>query len=153
MEWTIEEAHNNPALRDCLEAWLATKGLPPLHFVIEPETLERLKSPRLCRSAWFKGRCVSILSPVPTRDGWLTEQFPHRPEAPNGTVELMMDQAIRKLGDEGYEYVTSAFRRFHTAQNWTATKTPRGSNSRSHGCENTASGSIISMASTISSQS
>jgi phosphatidylglycerol lysyltransferase len=106
-EWTIEQAHNNAQLRECLEAWLGTKGLPPLHFVIEPETLERLENRRIFVAE--RGPNVEaflILSPVPERSGWLTEQFPHRPEAPNGTVELMMDQAIRKLGEEGFEYVT-----------------------------------------------
>lgn len=106
-EWTVEQAHGNAELRDCLDAWLETKGLPPLHFVIEPETLERLENRRIFVAE--RGSTVEaflILSPVPTRSGWLTEQFPHRPGAPNGTVELMMDQAIRKLGEEGFEYVT-----------------------------------------------
>jgi phosphatidylglycerol lysyltransferase len=106
-EWTVERANNDGSLRECLEAWLDTKGLPPLHFVIEPETLERLENRRIFVAE--RGSSVEaflILSPVPTRAGWLTEQFPHHPQAPNGTVELMMDQAIRKLGDEGFEYVT-----------------------------------------------
>lgn len=106
-EWSVQEAHNNAELRDCLNEWLATKGLPPLHFVIEPETLERLENRRIF-VAEQNSRVAAflILSPVPTRSGWLTEQFPHRPQAPNGTVELMMDQAIGKLGEEGFEYVT-----------------------------------------------
>ena len=106
-EWPVDRARDDPALRDCLDAWLNTKGLPPLHFVIEPETLERLENRRIF-VAQRNGSVEAflILSPVPTRFGWLTEQFPHRPEAPNGTVELMMDTAIRKLGDEGYKYVT-----------------------------------------------
>lgn len=106
-EWTVEQAHNDAELRACLEDWLSSKGLPPLHFVIEPETLERLENRRIFVAE--QGSNVAaflILSPVPERNGWLTEQFPHRPGAPNGTVELMMDQAIRKLGQEGYEYVT-----------------------------------------------
>src|SRR5262249_11117323 len=92
-EWTVERAHDDPALRDWRQAWLDTKGLPPLHFVIEPETLERLENRRIFVAE--QGSVVQaflILSPVPQRNGWLTEQFPHRPEAPNGTVELMMDQ-------------------------------------------------------------
>lgn len=106
-EWPVEQAHNDPALRDCLNAWLETKGLPPLHFVIEPETLERLENRRIFVAERHDAvEAFLILSPVPTRSGWLTEQFPHRPTAPNGTVELMMDQAIRKLGGERYEYVT-----------------------------------------------
>jgi lysylphosphatidylglycerol synthetase-like protein (DUF2156 family) len=75
--------------------------------VIEPETLERLDSRRIF-VAEHRERVVAflILSPVPTRSGWLTEQFPHRPGAPNGTVEFMMDTAIRVLADEGFKYVT-----------------------------------------------
>lgn len=106
-EWSIEKATNNPLLRECLEAWLRLKGLPPLHFVIEPETLGRLENRRIF-VAEHDSRVAAflVLSPIPTRKGWLTEQFPHHPKAPNGTVELMMDAAVRELCDEGDEYVT-----------------------------------------------
>ncbi|MGB7068571.1 MAG: DUF2156 domain-containing protein [Pyrinomonadaceae bacterium] len=106
-EWSIEKATNNPLLLECLEAWFTLKGLPPLHFVIEPETLGRLENRRIF-VAEHNSRVAAflVLSPIPTRNGWLTEQFPHHPKAPNGTVELMMDAAVRQLGDEGYEYVT-----------------------------------------------
>lgn len=106
-EWSIEKATNNPLLRECLEAWLRSKGLPPLHFVIEPETLGRLENRRIF-VAEHRSRVAAflVLSPIPTRKGWLTEQFPHHPKAPNGTVELMMDTAVRRLCDEGFEYVT-----------------------------------------------
>jgi phosphatidylglycerol lysyltransferase len=106
-EWPLQNAHDNAELRDCLTAWLASKGLPPLHFVIEPETLKRLENRRIF-VAEAKGKVAAflVLSPIPERSGWLTEQFPHRPGAPNGSVELMMDTAIRKLSEEGYEYIT-----------------------------------------------
>ena len=106
-EWPIEHAHDNPELRECLTAWLASKGLPPLHFVIEPETLNRLENRRIF-VAESNGKVAAflVLSPIPERSGWLTEQFPHRPGAPNGSVELMMDTAIRKLSQDGYEYIT-----------------------------------------------
>jgi phosphatidylglycerol lysyltransferase len=106
-EWPIERAHDSPRLRDCLESWLSSKGLPPLHFVIEPETLTRLENRRVLVAE--RGSTVEaflVLSPIPQRSGWLTEQFPHRPGAPNGTVELMMDQAFRLLASEGCEYIT-----------------------------------------------
>lgn len=106
-EWSLDEAANNPGLRDCLGAWLESKGLPPLHFVIEPETLGRLENRRIF-VAEHNGMVAAflVLSPIPTRRGWLTEQFPHHPKAPNGTVELMMDRAVRRLADDGDEYVT-----------------------------------------------
>lgn len=106
-EWPIEKARNNPDLHECLHAWLKSKGLPPLHFVIEPETLDRLENRRVF-VAKRNGTVEAflILSPIPERNGWLTEQFPHRPGAPNGTVELMMDAAFRKLAEDGFDYIT-----------------------------------------------
>ena len=106
-EWPIERGRDNSELKECLSAWLASKGLPPLHFMVEPDTLGRLDNRRIM-VAEHKGNVVGflLLSPIPTRNGWLTEQFPHRPSAPNGTVELMMDAAMRVLGEGGYEYVT-----------------------------------------------
>lgn len=106
-EWSIEEATDNPRLRACLDAWFTLKGLPPLHFVIEPNTLGRLENRRIF-VAEHNSRVAAflVLSPIPTRKGWLTEQFPHHPKAPNGTVELMMDTAVRELCDEKYEYLT-----------------------------------------------
>lgn len=106
-EWPVERAENNPELKACLEKWFELKGLPPLHFVIEPETLNRLEHRRIFVAT--RGEEVVgflNLSPIPTRHGWLTEQFPHTPAAPNGTVELMMHTAITQLADEGFEYVT-----------------------------------------------
>jgi len=106
-EWPTDRARNSPELRECLNSWLAKKGLPPLHFVIEPETLGRLEHRRVFVAE--RGSHVEaflLISPIPERSGWLTEQFPHRPGAPNGTVELMMDTAIRTIAEEGYEYVT-----------------------------------------------
>lgn len=106
-EWTVEASKNNPRLQECLHLWLESKGLPPLHFVIEPETLGRLQGRRIFvaeRAGVVEA--FLVLSPIPERVGWLTEQFPHRPGAPNGTVELMMDAAIRALADDGCEYVT-----------------------------------------------
>lgn len=106
-EWSIEQATNSPLLQECLDAWFGLKGLPPLHFVIEPDTLGRLENRRVFVANHDSTvAAFLVLSPIPTRKGWLTEQFPHHPNAPNGTVELMMDHAVRKLCDEGDEYVT-----------------------------------------------
>ena len=106
-EWPIERARNNPELQQCLDSWLESKGLPPLHFMIEPDTLGRLENRRVF-VAEMHGQVVGfiLLSPVPTRNGWLTEQFPHTPGSPNGTVELMMDAVFRALAADGCEYLT-----------------------------------------------
>ncbi|MBC7899182.1 MAG: DUF2156 domain-containing protein [Saprospiraceae bacterium] len=106
-EWPIDRARDNAELNECLSVWLSSKGLPPLHFMVEPDTLGRLENRRIL-VAEHKQKVVGflLLSPIPNRNGWLTEQFPHRPSAPNGTVELMMDAGMRALGEGRYEYVT-----------------------------------------------
>ncbi|MFT3743766.1 MAG: DUF2156 domain-containing protein [Pyrinomonadaceae bacterium] len=106
-EWPIEKAGENPELAACLRQWLGSKGLPPLHFMVEPDTLSRLDDRRVfvaTRDEKVVG--FIVLSPVSKRNGWLFEQFPHSADAPNGTVELMIDSAMRVLGSEGFEYAT-----------------------------------------------
>ena len=106
-EWSNERAANNPALLDCLREWLAAKGLPPLHFMVEPDTLSSLFDRRVF-VAELASEAIGFvtLSPVPARNGWLFEQFVHCPGAPNGTVELMIDRAMRAAGDAGSDYAT-----------------------------------------------
>jgi phosphatidylglycerol lysyltransferase len=106
-EWPIEKAEISPLLRACLSAWLETRGLPPLHFLVEPETLSLLQGRRVF-VAEQHDRVVAFLtlSPVPARRGWLTEQFPRLPSAPNGTVELLMNEAACTVGAEQADYLT-----------------------------------------------
>lgn len=106
-EWSTERAHNNPALIACLHEWLAAKGLPPLHFLVEPNTLSRLFDRRVfVAENESEALGFVLLSPVKRRNGWLFEQFVHRPGAPNGCVELMIDTAMRTLAEDGCDYAT-----------------------------------------------
>lgn len=106
-EWPRGRASDDPELGRCLGQWIDAKGLPPLHFMVEPHTLSRLFDRRVF-VARREDAVVGflILSPVRQRNGWLFEQFVHRPGSPNGTVELMIDTAMRSLADGGYEYAT-----------------------------------------------
>jgi phosphatidylglycerol lysyltransferase len=106
-EWHSVDADREGALRDCLGEWLAGRGLPALHFLVEPETLGRLEDRRLF-AATREGTLVGFLlaSPVPARSGWLVEQIIRRRTAPNGTSELLLDQAMRAVHADGAQYVT-----------------------------------------------
>ncbi len=105
--WSPERALESPDLRRVLSEWLHTRGLPPLHFLVEPDTLTFMKD-RHVFVAEKNGRAVAFLTlcPIPTRNGWLTEQFPRGDDAPNGTIELLMDAAIRRVCQDGAQYVT-----------------------------------------------
>lgn len=105
--WGSETAEHNTALQNCLHEWLQTRGLPPLHFLVEPETLGQLRDRRVfvaLRGEEPVGFLVA--SPIAARNGWLTEQFVRGRGAPNGTAELMIDAAVRWMADQKAEYVT-----------------------------------------------
>ena len=106
-EWPTEKARLDPALSECLRLWLDSKGLPPLRFMVESDTLARLENRRVF-VAERNGQVLGfvVLSPIRRRNGWLFEQFPHSPGAPNGTVELMIDTAMRALAEDAYDYAT-----------------------------------------------
>lgn len=106
-EWSAERAQANPDLRRCLDAWLATRTLPPLHFLVQPETLSRLEGRRIF-VAERDGVPIGFVncSPIPARNGWLFEQFVRGKNAPNGTVETMIDYAMRTLAADGAKYTT-----------------------------------------------
>jgi phosphatidylglycerol lysyltransferase len=105
--WPAERATNHPELRRCLNEWLHTRGLPPMHFLVEPDTLTHLNDRRVF-VAERAGRVVGFLvaSPVPLRHGWLIEQIIRGNDAPNGTAELLLDAAMRAMTEQGAEYVT-----------------------------------------------
>lgn len=102
-----ETAGDTAELEECLQQWLAAKGLPPLHFLVEPWTIGRLADRRTF-VATQDGRILGFLvaSPVPARRGWLIEQIVRRPQAPNGTSEWMLDAAVRALATGGSRYIT-----------------------------------------------
>ncbi|NUS31831.1 MAG: DUF2156 domain-containing protein [Gemmatimonadaceae bacterium] len=106
-EWVQVDAQDRAALQRCLGEWLAGRGLPPLHFLVEPDTLGRLEDRRLfvaTRAQHVVGFLVA--SPVPARDGWLIEQIIRGHGAPNGTAELLVDAAMRAVAERGSRYVT-----------------------------------------------
>lgn len=107
--WPRHQAEDHPELHRCLDDWLETRGLPPLHFLVEPETLGRLYDRRVYVAVQGERRTVLgflVASPIPQRDGWLIEQIIRGRGATNGTSELLLDAAWRDLADTGARYVT-----------------------------------------------
>ena len=105
--WSSELAERSPALARTLAEWLGTRGLPPLHFLVEPATLGNLAD-RAVFVAERAGEPVGfvVASPVPRRAGWLVEQIIRGRGAPNGTNELMLDATMRAAAEDQIRYVT-----------------------------------------------
>jgi phosphatidylglycerol lysyltransferase len=96
------------ALQACLAQWLAARPLPPMHFLVEPDTLGGVLEDRRLYVAMRSGKPVGFLvaSPVPLRNGFLIEQIVRGAGAPNGMAELLIDAAMRDLAACGATYVT-----------------------------------------------
>ena len=107
-EWEPARAENHSALRRCLAEWLETRNLPPLHFLVEPETLSNLSDRRVFVAGRGEQEVVAftVLSPVPARAGWLVEQIIRGRAAPNGTAELLLDHAVKAVAESGSIYLT-----------------------------------------------
>ena len=84
------------ACREILTEWLATRGMPPLHFLAQPDIFDALGD----RRVWIAERAsrtvaVLALAPVGARPASLVEWVLRRPDAPNGTAALLIDAAVR----------------------------------------------------------
>ena len=101
-------AERHPALKRVRDQWLGTRGLPPLHFMTETDTLGNLRDRRVFVAERDTEGVVAFLvaTPVPARQGWLVEQWPRTARAPNGTTHLLVDAAMRALAASGADYVT-----------------------------------------------
>lgn len=105
--WPAERAERSTDLRRLLSEWLSARGLPSLHFLVEPDTLGVLHD-RLTFVAERDGESVAFLvaSPIAARNGWLIEQMVRGHAAVNGTVETLIHSAACEMAARGAVYVT-----------------------------------------------
>ena len=88
--------------------WRAAQPMAPMGFVVHLELFSHLEERRLLVAQTGDGHLLGVLSMVPitARQGWLLEDFLRDPGAPNGTIELLIDAAMRQAWAEGGRYVT-----------------------------------------------
>jgi phosphatidylglycerol lysyltransferase len=123
--WSAERAHHHPELERLLAEWLEGLGLPPLHFLIETDTITLTRDRRiLVASRDERAVAYLVASPVPARRGWLIEQLVRGRAAPNGTSELLVDAAMRSLAQEGAEYVTLGLAPLSRQSRWSDPTVP-----------------------------
>lgn len=106
-QWPAHRVEESTELRRVLAHWLGTRGLPPLHFLVEPDTLSQ-PADRMVFVAEREGTVVGFLvaSPIPARNGWLVEQIVRAPGAPNGVTEMLIVHAAAAMAGHSSGYVT-----------------------------------------------
>lgn len=103
-------AHDAPmrgAIDGVIARWLATRPMAPMGFLVAVQPFD-FAAERRYFVAERDGAVVGFLVAVPvyTRNGWFFEDLVRDPRAPNGTSELLVDAAMRRVAAEGSRYVT-----------------------------------------------
>jgi phosphatidylglycerol lysyltransferase len=87
--------------------WLASRQIAPMGFLVHVDPFT-FPDQRRYFVAERDGAVVGFLSAIPiyARPGWFFEDFLRDHDAPNGTVELLIDAGMRAAAAEGIPYVT-----------------------------------------------
>ncbi len=95
------------AIEGLVGRWLGTRQMAPMGFLVQLSLFSEAAE-RRCLVAEADGRLVGVLGMIPVyaRGGWFCEDLLRDPAAPNGTVELLVDAAMRLAGESHSRYVT-----------------------------------------------
>lgn len=87
--------------------WLEGRRIAQLGFVIDLDPFHEVHERRVF-VAEREGSIVGVLIAIPIygSNGWLIDNMLRDPSAPNGTVELLFDLALRTFGEQKCSYVT-----------------------------------------------
>lgn len=90
-----------------VEQWKSTRRMSPMQFMVALQPFH-LPTERRYFIATCERRPVGVLIAIPVyaQNGWFFEDVLRVPNAPNGTVELLIHTAMQLLQEEGAEYAT-----------------------------------------------
>jgi phosphatidylglycerol lysyltransferase len=90
-----------------VDRWLATRALPPLGFLVAvPSALDAVDAQWFVASSGDQIVGVARVLPVPGRKGWFIEHLLRDPDAPNGSMELLVDAVMRWAAAAGSSWLT-----------------------------------------------
>jgi lysylphosphatidylglycerol synthetase-like protein (DUF2156 family) len=107
---TEELAVGHPKRRELdalITRWLHARTLAPMGFLVQVDPFT-FPERRRYFVAEREGRVLGFLGVIPiyARRGWFFEDFLRDPDAPNGTVELLVDAGMRAAAAENIALVT-----------------------------------------------
>jgi len=95
------------AIHDLENRWLASHRMPTMGFLVRLGD-SAFSEHRRCFVAEQSGRLVGLayVLPVPRREGWFIEHLVRSPDAPNGTMELVVDKVLRWAAAQGSPWLS-----------------------------------------------
>src|SRR5262249_28738877 len=95
------------ACDEVLARWLTARGMHEMQFMVHVHPFS-FPEERRYFVAEREGKLVAFAVAVPiyARNGWFLEDLIRDNDAPNGTVELLIDCAMRRFAEEGSRYAT-----------------------------------------------
>lgn len=89
------------------ESWLASRRLAPMGFLVDLQPFA-FSEERRTLVAELNGEVFAVLvaAPIYARRGLLVDFLARRHDAPNGTIEALVDAVMRQADQEGIEVVT-----------------------------------------------
>jgi len=90
-----------------IERWLMSRPIAPMGFLVQIDPFT-FPGERHYFVAEREGRVVAFLAiiPVYARAGWFFEDFLRDPDAPNGTIEMLVDAGMRAAAAQHVPLVT-----------------------------------------------
>jgi phosphatidylglycerol lysyltransferase len=102
-----EPGETRAAIERVAERWLGGRAMAPMGFLVSVEPFA-YASERCCFVAEQDGCIVGFAGviPVPARNGWFIEDLVRDPKAPNGTSEVLVNEAMRWAAARGSAWLT-----------------------------------------------
>lgn len=99
-------AARNAELEDISALWLAGKGRDELGFLLGQPQLNVPTAKRYFVARGTRVEGFLVCEPVWARQGWYLDVTRRRPDAPRGTMELLVAETLRILGSEGVPFAS-----------------------------------------------
>ncbi|NNM84964.1 MAG: DUF2156 domain-containing protein [Phycisphaerales bacterium] len=108
VEMAAGAASARDRMRRALARWVASRAMPPLGFLADVRPPWVANEQQVVLAGEQHGQMVAYITacPIPQGRGYLIDQIVRTPDAPNGTSELLIDAMMRRLYQQGAQFVS-----------------------------------------------
>lgn len=102
-----EEGDTRRGIQSVVAEWLASRKMSVMRFMVDVELFDALEERRIYVGE-ADGEVVGVLGAIPVyqKNGWFFEDVLRVADAPNGTAELLIHEAMLDVAADGARYAT-----------------------------------------------